>query len=960
MSQVYTIYTLGGGEALTATFHMVNSILGTDNYITAIKISVGFGLLWVLLQTALQGKYLPTAQWTLLFVVMFNVLFVPKADVVIVDRLERGTVHSAVNNIPWGLAWFASLTSEVGDVVTRTMEMASSLPDDLRYHKNGLMLGSKLVEQSRRVRIVDASYARNIEQFIKQCVFYDLYLGKYDLKAVFGAENIWSFILKQKPSPIRAFNYDQSFMTCQSGAEKLEAAWSKQVELSAGHWGKRFFRSLTLDEARAQWLSLLPGSYQYVLGISNQAGSIMQQNMMMNAFYSAIKNHNSELGADAAIANFVHTRAEAQAESAYAATAKQAEKFVPLLRIAFEALYYGAFPLMLLAMMLPIGPMIAKNYFFAFVWLQSWGPLYAVLNLLMNLEARSDGLAASTIGEGEHALTLMTQTGIGSIHGDISTIAGYLSISIPFIAAGMTRGVGSFRHLVTSMLAIAQGAGTTAASEATTGNIRLANSSQGVHAHNNMQANQWHTSARHDGGATEMTGRDGEQVFTSAGGRKMLDDHGAHSEMPSAVMHGFNRLSQSMGQQSSQLQQYAEQDSRQSSQSEFSAYTQSGIFERGQSRLQQSMQGHNQFDQTRQEQAATELQQHSRDFSERNQVNQHDSAQILASATAGLPFENFFKAVGLDLSAGFTGLTRSEQEAMYQKAIDYSEQHQLRDSAQSIMSQMVSHERKDMSGEQQQLFERVSNDWQQHQSFAESAEQKYLASQQMERVASQYEQLGVEGQSSLQQAFFEYLQQQPSPGAGMQNNSPMGEQSAIALLHDHHRQDMLQQHMGSFLQEQFGSPANMSNNLHQQYQEGTMPQSQSTAIQARYQSQDAHMQATANATMSAPLPDVSSIVAQAMQAEKEALQQRTEQYQTEGQHAQQQVEAGYKEMDDRGIVSVSSSLGNNSLETFSNLKENVAYGVDKVFDFIGLPRYSGPIDPEQADKMYKKGGFKAL
>ena len=49
---------------------------------------------------------------------------------------------AVVANVPIGLALFASLTSQVGDGLTRLTEQAFTLPDDLQYRRHGLIFGA--------------------------------------------------------------------------------------------------------------------------------------------------------------------------------------------------------------------------------------------------------------------------------------------------------------------------------------------------------------------------------------------------------------------------------------------------------------------------------------------------------------------------------------------------------------------------------------------------------------------------------------------------------------------------------------------------------------------------------------------------------------------------------------------------------------------------------------------------
>lgn len=775
---LYEVYTFGGGDALDATFHMVNSVLGTDTYTTAIKISLGFGFIWVLLNTAFKGKFGGVSQWLIAYMVIFNVLFVPKANIVIVDRIDKGLTTSAISDVPWGLAYFAHISSKVGDVITRTMELASSLPNDLNYHQNGALFGSTLVERAGQFKIVDPEFSESINSFVKQCVFYDLMNGIYTMEDLFNAPDVWKFLSEHRGSPYRAFSLNGQYITCREGVNQLSTLWSTQIDKAATVYGQRFFRRLDGPNAKAQLLATLPTSYQYIAGVSEDAGNLMRQNMMINAFEAAVSSAGAEVDANAAITNYVQTRADTQANSAYKATARQASKFVPLLRVVFECLYYGAFPLLLLAAMLPIGASILRNYFLAFVWIQSWGPLYAVLNILMTLEARGKSIAASSLLNDSHALTILTKTGIETINADIATLAGYLSISIPFIAAGIAKGASAFTHLAGSILSVAQGAASRAAEEGTTGNINFGNSTQGVHAYNNTSANQIRTSGSLDVGSMSQSMGDGSMLTYTPDGRAVLNARGAHSDLPGASIDLNQSRNQAFSREASNLENLSQDQSIQSREALASAYAKTLNFDQHRGLSQGSSEAFRTSEQTAHSQEAALLREHAESFSKISGLSITDSAQMLASASAGLSFKSMvgFGPKG-GLEARFTGMTTAEQKEAYDKAQRYAESHNLRDSFSNVTQAVAdgSYETSDRAG--QELRDSIRSDLMKNQELAQSSSLHHSQADSLRQSLAESESSGASVHGSLNQRLFETLAQQKTPTGGI-----MGTEQARALL----------------------------------------------------------------------------------------------------------------------------------------------------------------------------------
>ena len=199
-------------------------------------------------------------------------------------------------------------------------------------------------------------------------------------------------------------------------------------------FGRRIFPDARTDAlARAELLAALPAAHDFLIGASRSAGEIMRQQMVLNAVHDAGEQWAAEAGNAAALRAYTEARAEAQTVSAYRAIGRQAETWVPLLRIVFECLYIGAFPMAVLLMLTPAGGAIFRSYVTGLVWLQSWGPLYAVLHRISMGEAAERMQAAAAMPGGDIGISLVAQAGIRAVASDVAVMSGYLSMSVPFL-----------------------------------------------------------------------------------------------------------------------------------------------------------------------------------------------------------------------------------------------------------------------------------------------------------------------------------------------------------------------------------------------------------------------------------------------------------------------------------------------------------------------------------------------
>ena len=82
---------------------------------------------------------------------------------------------------------------------------------------------------------------------------------------------------------------------------------------------------------------------------------------------------------------------------------------------------------------------------------------------------------------GDIGISLIAQAGIRAVASDVAVMSGYLSMSVPFLAAALAYGLSKATILATSVLAVGQDAASSAAHEGTTGNLSLANTGYDTH-----------------------------------------------------------------------------------------------------------------------------------------------------------------------------------------------------------------------------------------------------------------------------------------------------------------------------------------------------------------------------------------------------------------------------------------------------------------------------------------------
>ena len=559
---MYELFTLGGGPYLVDLLNAVAAITSGGAYVTLAQLAGAAGVAWIVFRTAFGGSWRDNAKWILLFVTVWGAMIVPKATVRVVDRLDPALAPAVVANVPVGLALFASITSQVGDGLTRLTEQAFTLPNDLVYRRHGLIFGARLAATATRLEVTDAVFARNLRNFTRQCVFHALLLGHISADDLRESTDVWRLVTaggtpSAGASPARMFEFatrqpatatgatpvDKDIVTCRDGAARLNAQWAAEIARAGTLFGQRIFPDArTQALARAELLAALPAAHDFLIGTSRSAAEILRQQMVLNAVHDAGEQWAAEAGNAAALQTYTEARAEAQTAAAYRAIGRQAETWVPLLRIVFECLYVGAFPLAVLLMLTPAGMTIFKSYVTGLVWLQSWGPLYAILHRISMGEAAERMQAAALMPNGDVGISLVAQAGVRAVAADVAVMSGYLSMSVPFLAAALAYGLSKATVLATSVLAVGQDAATSAAHEGTTGNLSLANTSWDAHRFASQEGRQLRTSMHVDTDRYTGYAPAGAAFTVTPDGTAVADMGSATSRVPAAGV----RLSESL------------------------------------------------------------------------------------------------------------------------------------------------------------------------------------------------------------------------------------------------------------------------------------------------------------------------------------------------------------------------------------------------------------------------------
>jgi len=536
------VIVTGGGAFIVDVLNAVAAFTGSGAFASLIRVVLIIGLALAAWQIAVSMNFKAGFDFLIKSTVIYLVLLVPTVNVTVTDRVTATPV-ATVNNVPIGLAVPASITTTIGGTITGAFETLFAEPSDMAYSTHGFGYALQVQSSLDRWRAVDTWYSRNLTGYTRDCVFPDINAGLIAIDQLVTATDL-SSVLATSASPALFTRVETaagvvSVETCATAWGSLSAGLAAAADNTIDRQAQLSKPHLTNAEARAAMLSSLPVIYQQFVGVSRSAQEIAQQAILVNSTMDAVVDYSARADASAAVEAYAAARAEQQAKWNYTVLGAIAEKFVNFLYIAITIIVIAIFPIIAPFFLLPnIGFSFMQKYFSGFLYLQMWGPLFAVIHYIITRQGY-DAINASAQMPGTLGQTVQTSLGMSATAADLAGIGGLLITMIPFLAAagpGIAVGVGRLHE---SFLAPVKSASQTAAAEAATGNLGFGNASVGNHtlmttSAGNATGGQIRLSPSYDVGHASYRDTEGRNWTRTSGGVSLVDETAGHSRYQSS------------------------------------------------------------------------------------------------------------------------------------------------------------------------------------------------------------------------------------------------------------------------------------------------------------------------------------------------------------------------------------------------------------------------------------------
>ncbi|EEC0578679.1 conjugal transfer mating pair stabilization protein TraG [Salmonella enterica] len=535
MSMVDTVYVMSGGEFFQAAFNGVATLIGTSTWDSLFHI-VGFFSAMALFFVYIRGHDpKEVLKFIAVFILITSVLVIPKRTVHIID-MTNPTLVLRVDNVPTGLSVPFRFITGIGGSLTKIYDSVFHTPDSVAYSKTGMLFGATLMANTTDVVAQNGDLATLLKEYVQQCVIGDIMLShKYSMAELMQSSDPYEIIFR-KPSPLRGVIVPRNNKLAQAGFQTCEAlannVLKRELKVDTTRGGKTwdyYVNRFIGPRASADTLFglMMADSYGFYYQGGRDASEILRQNVVMNAIKQGITTHTAASGNVASLVNMADQSSNSKMRLSWAASGGLAATFVPVMHTVLMAMLVGMFPIIiLLATIHGLTLPVLKGYVFSLVYLQSWPPLYAILNYAMSyyLKGETKGMNFSLSN-----LNTIQQT-----HSDIGLMAAWLSNSIPFIAAGLVFGL---------WRVVSQAGNYLGSSINSTASSAASQAADGTWAFNNMQMEnvsgfKWDTNQSVRDGQMLTQHASGATTTKTAGGGILHDGKSAISSLATDIQFG--------------------------------------------------------------------------------------------------------------------------------------------------------------------------------------------------------------------------------------------------------------------------------------------------------------------------------------------------------------------------------------------------------------------------------------
>lgn len=518
------IWVTSSGGMITMGLNAVAAMMSNSGWKTVMWIAEVLGILTCIYSYLKTHDLRIMFYWALTFTLVTALLLTPKVTVVVNDLTAPDTI-GRVDNVPLGLAAPLWIITGTGYTITTAYEDFFHFPDERTYTKTGMMFASKLMQDSVTIAGRDPVVAVNMVAYTKNCVVPDITLNhKYSMQDVMESTEVQSVIFS-KPSPLRGIYWrdatGSTFMYCRDAAPKLKNLLAIQGTPESSTFMYHAARMLPGNTTPATaYANQLAGSYSYFFNSSQAAKDIILQNVAVAGLRRGLNSYVKGMNDTASMVDIASEQSLMKLRLSHAVSYTIATEVLPQLHTVLLLFCICIFPVMVLALFVrEISMGVCKNYLNFMGSLMLWPVMFAIFNFAVNYGTQGSFNATGPTLSNMNRLMETSSTTAG--------IAGWLMLSIPFLAFKLFTQLGqNFASLSSSLGSALGGASTADASAVASGNYNMANMQMeninGFKTNLNREYREGSTTLQLGNGAVETQTAAGQTVYDASQGISRL------------------------------------------------------------------------------------------------------------------------------------------------------------------------------------------------------------------------------------------------------------------------------------------------------------------------------------------------------------------------------------------------------------------------------------------------------
>lgn len=418
----YPIYTYGGGDLLVAVFNAIAMIFKSDStYLTPVgTMAMTLGGVYIGIKAIFKGDIgLLGKSWMIPSMIAFVLLFSPKTTVWIKDEVAL-SAPVKIDNIPFGISFFTSLSSVVSHHLSKLMEETLMPVSTAGATQTGILYGAKAVAKLRDVQIQDPIMLQNVKEYLRQCSMKPYGLGNFGghKYALLNAKDILAF-LDTNPAKcfgIKPINPDGSigkFMTCTEAGKMVKKAVEAHSKdpLLLSKFGAVLGLSTSNQGLMTKRIkSMTSDTLGYLDQSQLDVNEWMKQSMILNANRESYDDWRQKVGHPRVFPELVKmqaTRGMFHQALGSIVGAEMAEAMIPAAaQPVMLALVVLSFVIILPFALLPGGWTYIVTGAKLMIWVCSWPLFYTIIHAIAMIQIKD-----AVGGWGEEGLSLLGQGG---------------------------------------------------------------------------------------------------------------------------------------------------------------------------------------------------------------------------------------------------------------------------------------------------------------------------------------------------------------------------------------------------------------------------------------------------------------------------------------------------------------------------------------------------------------------